>query len=574
MNSHATTIQLPSSPRAAGVCFLIAILSFVLGSPVFAGSPQHARHGMVVSGHRIASEEGVDILRRGGNAVDAAVTVGFVLAVVFPEAGNLGGGGYAAVRMHNGASSGFDFRETAPGASTRDMYLDDTGGVSEKSHEGALSAGVPGSVAGLLAMLERYGTMDRRTVIQPAIDIAEKGFVVDKHTAANFSAYESKLKLYPATMKVFAANGHLPREGDTLIQPALAATLRRIRDGGAAEFYTGEISRMITASVRSGGGIISAQDLAGYKPLIHPLLHSSYRGYEILAMPPSTSGGMCLIETLNILEGFNLAAMGYHSTMATHLTIEALNRVYADRSVHCGDPAFVQVPVERLTSTEYAASLRAGIDTMRATPSPDIRSGIPEEGKNTTNFVVIDSAGSAVSLTYTINDLFGSKMVVDGAGFFMNDEMDDFSAKAGVQNAYGLVGGTANSIEPGKRPLSSITPVIVLRDGKPFLLLGGRGGSRIITGVIETLQNVIDYGMNIRDAVEAPRFHAQWVPPETIYEHGAFSPEVTGRLSGFGHTLREIQGGMSAIECLMVDPASGVIEGGPDPREDGSTAGY
>ena len=531
---------------------------------------------MVVSAHCLASEVGVNIMKKGGNAIDAAVAAGFALSVVFPEAGNIGGGGFMLIRKQDGSSIVIDFREQAPKASHRNMYLDSHGNATDKSLEGYLSVAVPGTVAGLIKALEEYGTMDLHSVIQPSIELAENGFVVDQHLESNIRAYAEKLKMYPATFKTFFRGDTTYIEGDTLRQPELAATLRRIQKGGIDEFYHGRTAKLMIEEMQRGGGLITMEDLADYTPIVRKPLRTNYRGYEIISIPPPSSGGICLIELLNTIEGYDLTSMGYHSSRSLHVMTEAMKRVYADRAEFLGDPEFISIPTENLISKQYATNRRAEIDTLKATPGNLIRHGIDplQEGNNTTHFVVIDSSGNVVSTTYTINDLFGSKVVVTGAGFFLNDEMDDFSIKSGEPNAYGLIGGTANAIEPGKRPLSSMTPTIVLKDGNPIMVLGARGGSRIITGVFQTIINVIDFGMNMCEAVDALRFHHQWMPDELIYEKYCLSKDVVENLERKGHTLKETNSKVGALETIYIDHINGWIYGVPDDREGGVADGF
>lgn len=523
-----------------------------------------------------AAEVGVNIMKQGGNAVDAAVAVGFALAVVYPEAGNIGGGGYMLISFSNDESVVIDFRERAPYAATRTMYLDSSGNVTNQSLLGHRSVAVPGTVAGLVKALEKYGTKSLHDIIQPAVDLAEQGFVVDQKLAARLKECREELLLFPSTVEIYTRNDSLLKEGDTLRIPDLAATLRRIQQNGHQGFYGGETARLIVEDMRQNGGLITQKDLADYEAIIREPLKTRYRGYEILSVPPSSSGGLCLFGLLQIVEGFDLSAMGFHSVRSVHVITEAMKRVYADRAEVMGDPAFTDVPIDLLTSKEYAERRRKEIDTASATPASLVRAGTVsfKEDRHTTHYVVADQLGNVVSVTYTINDLFGSKAVVKGAGFFLNDEMDDFSAKPGVPNAYGLIGGEANAIEPGKRPLSSMTPTIVLKDGKPFMALGARGGSKIITAVFQTIINVIDYGMNVQQAVDAPRFHHQWLPDELVYEQHAFSDEVVQNLQSKGHTLRRTQHSLGELQALWIDSGTGFMYGAPDKREGGVAIGY
>ncbi len=553
---------------------LIFILYWV--SVSYASDPVRSRHGMVVSAHRLASEVGVEMIKNGGNAVDAAVAVGFALAVVFPEAGNIGGGGFMLIRNNDGESVCIDFREKAPKDAWRDMYLDDSGIVTKQSVRGHLSVAVPGTVAGLLKALEDFGTLSTKDVLQPAIELAELGFVVDRRLEENFKSYEKDLREFPSTVNTYFQNGNLYIEGDTLYQPDLAKTLRRIQKYGITDFYKGETAQLILEEMKNGGGLITEEDLSNYKPVIRKPLRGTYRDYEIITVPPPSSGGVCLLELLNLLEGFDLKRLGYQSSRTVHIMTETMKQVYADRAEFMGDPDYVSVPVEMLISKHYAKEQREKVDTMRAKSSNSIKAGTSyiKERENTTHYSVIDSFGNCVAVTYTINDLFGSQVVVDGAGFFLNNEMDDFSSKQGIPNSYGLVGSGANAIEGGKRPLSSMTPTIVLKEGKPILILGARGGSKIITAVLQTILNVIDYGMSIQDAVSFPRFHHQWLPDELIYERSCLPEDVIHNLQLKGHITKEVKSKSGAIQAIFIEQETGWIYGVSDPREGGEAAGY
>lgn len=548
--------------------------------PLAAGSvekPYRAKHAMVVSADARASDVGVRIMRNGGNAVDAAVAVGFALAVVFPEAGNVGGGGFMVIHMHDGRSATIDFRETAPAKSTASMYLDSAGNPTDASLEGYRSAGIPGTVAGLLKALQMFGSMSRARVIGPAIALAKHGLLVNERLAGLFQNYKDKLLLYASTARFLSSKGRLPQEGETIKLNALAAALQRIAATGCDGFYRGKTAQLIVKEMQQGGGIITAGDLARYAALVRKPLGGSYRGYEILTCPPPSSGGICLLEALNILEGYDLSGFGYHSAKSIHFIAEAMKRAHADRAHWLGDPDFVKMPVDQLISKEYAMQRRKEIDSIRATAQDDVLAGqFPtQEGNNTTNFSVIDAEGNVVAVTYTLNDLFGSKVIVDGGGFFLNDEMDDFSAKPGAPNTFGLIGAQANAIEPNKRPLSSIVPTIVLKDGKPILVLGARGGPRIISAVLQAIIDVVDYDMNIQDAVSMPRFHHQWTPDTLRYEQRAFSKETLDALMNAGYHCAELPfPNAGAMECIAIDPETGIRYGGEDPREGGVAAGY
>jgi gamma-glutamyltranspeptidase / glutathione hydrolase len=532
---------------------------------------------MVVCADRRASEIGVRIMQRGGNAVDAAVAVGFALAVVYPEAGNIGGGGFMIIRKYDGNSVMIDFRETAPRASTRNMFLDSAGNLNGKSVDGALSVAIPGTVDGLLMALDDYGSMKRADVLQPSIDLAENGFTINKETAAMLSEYERQLRPFPSTTRFYIRYGKLLQEGDSLKLPDLAVTLKRIKKEGADGFYRGETARLIVEEIKRGGGIIDLEDLASYRPDEKVPLRGSYREYDIITASPPSSGGVCLLELLNMVERFSFTGASSHSAQTVHVMAEAIKRMHADRAAFLGDPKFISNPAKILISKKYAESRVRDIDPLNATPVTDIHHGetAPHEGENTTHICVVDQEGNVVSMTYTLNDAFGSKVVVDGAGFFLNDEMDDFSSKPGVPNMFGLIGGEANAIEPGKKPLSSMAPTIVLKDDKPVIILGARGGPKIITSVFQTIVNVIDFGMNIKEAVSIPRFYHCWQPDTLEYETNAFENDVITDLQWRGYRLKEVKTpSLGRLQAIAIDPDSGWIYGGPDEREYGAAVGF
>ena len=538
--------------------------------------PVKAFNGMVVSSDSLATKVGVEILKRGGNAVDAAVAVGFALAVTYPQAGNIGGGGFMVIKMANGETVTIDYREKAPIKAHEDMFLDESGNfVPEKSQIGHLSVGVPGSVAGLLLALEKYGTMSRKEVLNPAIELAEKGFIVNEGLARAFKNAFEHFKKFPSTMKYFSKNGEPYKEGDLLIQKDLAKVLKLIRNRGWDGFYKGKVADLIVAEMKRGGGIITHEDLEKYQPVIRKPVIGNYRGYEIISMGPPSSGGVCLIELLNILENFDLKKYGHNSSYTIHYLVEAMKRVYADRAEYLGDPDFVEIPLDKLLSKEYAKEIASQIDTFFATPSSKIVRSVspPQDGIHTTHYSVVDKWGNVVSVTTTINSYFGSMVVVDGAGFFLNNEMDDFSAKPGVPNQFGLLGNKANSIQPGKRMLSSMTPTIVLKNGKPFLVLGSPGGSTIITSVLQVILNVIDFGMNIQEAVDAPRVHHQWYPDEVYYEKRGLPLDVIENLKKRGHKLVERHGFQGEVQAILIDE-NGIKYGAADPRGYGFAMGY
>jgi gamma-glutamyltranspeptidase / glutathione hydrolase len=533
-----------------------------------------AEHGMVVAQEKIGARVGADILRRGGNAVDAAVATGFALAVSYPRAGNIGGGGFMIIHSaERHEDIAVDYRETAPAAATRDMFLGADGKPDiAKSRDSALSIGVPGTVAGLALALEKYGSgkFTLADLLKPAIDLARDGFVIADDMADTLPGIQRRLAHWPASARIFSrADGSSLREGDTLVQRDLAATLAAIAAQGPRGFYQGAIAEKLAAGVREAGGIMTPDDLKSYRPVIRAPVRGNYRGYDIVSMPPPSSGGVVLLETLNILEGFAMSDMKQGSALSLHVMIEAMKRAYADRARYLGDPDFVTAPVATLMSKEYAAKQRASIDLDRATPWTDVLSATPpHEGSNTTHFSVVDAMGNAVSNTYTLNFPYGVGLVADGTGVLLNNELDDFTAAPGASNAFGLVGFEANLPGPGKRPLSSMSPTIVLKDGKPVLVTGSPGGSRIISTVLQVIVNVLDYHMDVAAAVAAPRLHHQWRPDEVRIEHG-FADETLAALRAKGHQVIEPMGQTSANSILVT--ANGLL-GAPDPRTRGAEA--
>ncbi len=525
-------------------------------------------HAMVVSGSPIASEVGREILRRGGNAVDAAVAVGFALAVVHPEAGNIGGGGFMIIRPAFGAIKALDYRETAPARATRDMYLDAAGEPTDRSITGQLSVGVPGAVAGLTAAHRRYGRLPFRDVIGPAIRLARDGFTVDDYRSESIADEAERLLRFPASRASFLPDGKPPRPGSTLRQPDLAATLGAIRDGGARGFYTGRVADLIVAEMARGGGLISHADLASYRAVWRAPVLLRYRNYSIASMPPASSGGVTMGEILNIMEGFSpLPPFG--SAALLHREAEAMRRAFTDRNRYLGDPAFVRNPLGRLLSKQYAASLRAEIGA-RASSTPEFET-VPTGGPSTTHFSVVDSAGNAVSCTTTLNDSYGSAVTVTGAGFLLNDEMDDFATAPGRPNMYGLVQGEANAIAPGKRMLSAMTPSVVLDPaGQLLMVVGTPGGPRIITMVYHVISNVIDHHMPLAQAVAAPRVHHQGLPDSLFVEQGGFAPGTLDSLRAVGHGVA-VGGRWGDVEAI-VRTRDG-WEGVSDPRRGGGGAG-
>jgi gamma-glutamyltranspeptidase / glutathione hydrolase len=569
----------------------------VFASSLAAASPEpvHAQHGIVVSIQELASQAGVEIMKAGGNAVDAAVATGFALAVVHPAAGNLGGGGFMLIRMADGKAHFIDYRETAPAAAKPDMYLDAQGNVIDlASIIGYKAIAVPGSVAGMVYAEQKYGKLTLKQVMAPAIRLAKDGYALSWGEARDF--HDKYLSQFAESKRVFQRDGDYYQFGEIFRQPDLARTLERIARK-PDDFYHGDLARELAAAMQKGGGIITADDLAHYEVKEREPVRGTYRGYEIISSPPPSSGGTVLIESLNILEGYDLAKMGDRSSPSIHFTTEAFRRAFFDRAEFMGDPDFAEIPVAQLVDKKYAAAWRESIDKDRATLSKDLKRPAifseleqyaavhpqPEEfreGQHTTHYSVVDADGNAVAVTTTINAWFGSHVTADGLGFLLNDEMDDFSAKTGVPNSDGLIQGSANAIGPGKRPLSSMTPTIVVRDGKPFLVLGSPGSSKIITTVANVLMGVIDYGMNIQEAVDAPRFHNQWLPDILNVERW-FSPDTVHDLETMGYHvqfgLREgsySSGYWSDAECIEIDSQTGERLGASDYRNNGKAIGY
>ncbi len=529
-----------------------------------------APRAMVVSGSPIASEVGRDILRQGGNAIDAAVAVGFALAVVHPEAGNIGGGGFIVIRTADGTTQALDYRETAPGRATRDMYVNRRGNPTELSITGALSAGVPGAVAGMLEAHRRYGKLPLATVIGPAIALARDGFIVDSARSFSIDGDRERLYLFAASRSQFLPRGQAPPVGSRLRQADLARTLISIRARGAAGFYQGRVADLIVAEMQRSGGLISHADLAAYRPIWRDPVTIRYRGHTIYSMPPASSGGVTMATILNIMEGFGpLPAFG--STALLHREAEAMRRAYMDRNVYLGDPAFVQAPLARLVSKEHAESLRKQIDPRRASQTPKFEATAPT-GTSTTHYSVVDAQGNAVSCTTTLNNSYGSAVTVTGAGFLLNDEMDDFATAPGKPNMYGLVQGEANAIQPGKRMLSAMTPSIVLDPaGQLFMVVGTPGGPRIITMVYHVISNIIDHKMSLPNAVVAPRLHHQALPDTIRLERGGFAKAVLDSLRAMGHAV--IEGAPWGDIAAIIRLPQG-WQGVSDPRRGGGGAGY
>nr|BBJ04384.1 gamma-glutamyltransferase [Marinobacter nauticus] len=536
--------------------------------------PVQATQGMVATSHTLASEVALQVLKDGGNAIDAAVVAGFALAVTQPRSGNIGGGGFLLYAPGDGsAPEAIDYRETAPAGASETMFQDDDGNVvSQRSRFSHQAAGVPGTVAGLALALERHGTLSLREALAPAIRLAQEGFVVPHRFTEGLEQARERLQRWPATKATFyKEDGSAPQPGEVFKQPDLADTLKRIAEHGPEGFYQGKTAQLIVEEMQRHDGLITLDDLKAYRPAVRHPVHGQYRGYDIYSMSPPSSGGTHIIQILNILEGFPITEMGHNSAATIHHMAEAMKLAYADRAEHLGDTDFVEVPLRGLTSRAYAAELRKGINPDKARPASDIKPGQPaaHESPETTHFSVVDRWGNAVSNTYTINFSYGSGITVAGAGFLLNNEMDDFSAKPGEPNAYGLIGGEANKIQPGKRMLSSMSPTVVRKDNRNFLVTGSPGGSRIITTTLQVLMNVIDHNMNIQTAVAAPRIHHQWLPDEIRMEQG-ISPDTVRLLEAKGHEVTTSTA-MGAIQSIMIEE-DGTLYGGADPRRSTSSA--
>ncbi len=571
---------------------LLLVIAVAMCLQAFAGdmvSPSHGSKAMVATVQPEASRAGVAILQEGGNAIDAAVAVGFALAAVHPEAGNIGGGGFLLFRRPSGEVHFLDYREKAPAKATATMYLDTHGNmVPQMSTVGYKSVAVPGSVAGLVYAEQHWGKLSLRQVMEPAIRLAREGFVLDYDEAKSFR--DTQLAKFPDSHRIFQRDGEYYQAGDLFKQPELAKTLQRIAEN-PDDFYHGALARELAAAIQKGGGLITAEDLAQYEAKERQPIRGTYRGYEIISAPPPSSGGVALVEILNILEGYDLAKEGNRSAESIHLTAEAFQRAFFDRAEFMGDPDFSKIPVAQLIDKRYGNAWRETIAPRRATPSASLRrpsvfsqldsyaGSHPQpmsapEPDHTTHYSVVDSEGNAVSVTTTLNDAFGSRVTAEGLGFLLNDEMDDFSSKPGVPNMYGLIQGPANAIGPGKRPLSAMTPTIVLKNGKLFLVLGSPGGPTIITTVANVLTGVVDYGLNIQQAANAPRFHDQWMPDRIEVEATGISPDTIGILEHMGHKIKMDPDYWGDAECIAVDDKTGELLGASDGRNEGKAMGY
>ncbi|MEQ1932480.1 MAG: gamma-glutamyltransferase [Fimbriimonadaceae bacterium] len=530
----------------------------------------HQAAGMVVSDSQIASDVGAKIMRQGGNAIDAAVATGFALTVTLPAAGNVGGGGFMVVRMADGREIAIDYRETAPALATRNMYLDKAGNPTKDSLIGYRAAGVPGTVAGFWEAHKAYGKLAWKDVVAPAVELAKNGFKLPAGLAASLKSAAKQFEAFPSSYRQFNRNGEFYLEGDLWQQRDLGETLGRIRTDGSKGFYSGKTAQLIQATMLANGGLLRVSDLAAYKPVLRKPLHGSFRGYEISTMPPPSSGGIAMLQMLGMFEGDDLNALGWNQPPYLHLLVESMKRAFADRAEHLGDPGFALVPTEQLLNKSYLSDLRKTIGD-RATVSRVIKAYGGREREETTHFSVVDADGNAVANTYTLNGGYGSFATVDGAGFLLNNEMDDFAAAPGKPNGYGLIQGEKNAIQPGKRPLSSMTPTIVTKDGKLVMVLGSPGGPTIINTVMQTILNVLVFEKTPAQAVAAPRFHHQWMPDEIRWERNGLPNSVRESLESKGHVFAKSGGSMGSCHLILIDPLTGERRAGVDPRN--STSG-
>jgi gamma-glutamyltranspeptidase/glutathione hydrolase len=558
------------------VC-LLALLT--LKAAASAKDPVRAQHAMVVAQEPLAADVGRRVLLSGGNAVDAAVAIGLALAVTHPSAGNLGGGGFMLVRLANGQTTFLDFREAAPEKASRDMYLDAEGNPTKDSIFGWRSSGIPGSVAGFDSAHKKFGSKPWAELVAPALQLAREGFSVSQTLADSFHSSQKMLAADPESKRIFLRDGAAYRAGEIFKQPELAGTLTRIAKGGAKEFYEGETAKRLAAAMAAHGGLVTRRDLAAYKVMERAPLEGNYKQFHIITAPPPSAGGVGVLQMLGILDGTDFESNGPNSVKAVHYEAEAMRRFYADRSEYLGDPQFYNVPVKPLLSEDYLTWRRRTIDPNHPTPSEYIGPGLQRtqaahvswfESSETTHYNVVDAKGNAVAVTYTLNNSFGNGITVPGLGFLLNDEMDDFAAKPGVPNMFGVTGGDANAIEPGKRPLSSMTPTIITKDNKFFMAVGAPGGSRITTGVLQVIVDVLDFHLNPQDAVDLPRFHHQW-KPDTLYLQNGFPADAEAALARMGYPIKPISG-VARVEAIVMN--NGVLEGGTESRLDGKVAGY
>jgi gamma-glutamyltranspeptidase / glutathione hydrolase len=563
--------------------FALIALIFPVNSYSYAfhREPSWGRRAMVASQHELASQVGVEILKRGGNAVDAAIAVGFALAVVYPEAGNIGGGGFMLIRKKDGTAVAIDYREMAPAAAYRDMFIDDAGNLIRgegSSTLGYRASGVPGVVAGFELAFQKYGSGKVKwpDLVEPARRLARDGYVLSHRLAELFKNYRNNLEKYPESKRIFLNNGKLFEAGDRLVQADLTVTLGRIQTNGAKGFYTGKTAELIAADMKANNGLITLEDLRNYEPKERVPLRGSYRGHEIITMPPPSSGGIVMLQLLKMLEPYEIGAMGFGSAAKTHVYIEASRRAFADRAEYMADPDFAEVPVAPLLDDRYVLQRSSTIVPDKATPSADIRFGdvTAFEPLDTTHYTIVGPDGDVVSNTYTINDLYGSAVTAKGTGVLLNNEMDDFAARPGRPNLFGLIQGERNKVEPRKRPLSSMTPTIVLRkDGSVWFAVGARGGPRIISAVMQTIINVIDHEMNIQEAIDSPRFHHQWLPDEIMFEKNGISPDTRRILEGYGHKFAGRPLNLASATGIMITE-NGIRMGAIDSRSDGAAIGY
>jgi gamma-glutamyltranspeptidase/glutathione hydrolase len=588
----ASALRLKSVPLHKRLPGLLAVLALLLaGVPALAQrAAVEAEHGMVASANRLASEIGVEIMRKGGNAADAMVATGVALAVTYPRAGNLGGGGFAVLRLADGRATSIDFREMAPAGASRDMYLDAQGNVVPgRSTVGHLASGVPGTVAGLAMLHQKYGSgkLTWAQLLEPARRLAADGFPTTNALARDLRASDDLLGRFAESKRVFLRDGHYYVAGETFRQPDLAQTLKRMQQKGAAEFYTGRTAELIAAEMSANGGLITRADLAAYHAIERTPLRGNYRGHEVITMGPPSSGGIALLQMLGMLEQQDVAALGYHSAAQIHLFTEVMRRAFRDRAAFLGDADFHPVPVAKLLAPDYVRSLMADFNPQRATPSDALRpsSIAPPESTQTTHFSAVDAAGNVVAITYTLNGLFGNGVTARGTGVLLNNEMDDFTSKVGAANMFGLIQAAANTVAPGKRPLSAMTPTLVLKDGKPLLITGSPGGPTIINTVLQVLTNVIDFNFTVTRAVDAPRFHHQWMPDTLRYEPYFTSPDTLKQLQSMGHKFAvsrlyanapEAEGrNMGDAESILIDPKTALRLGASDPRSpDSAAVGY
>jgi len=563
------------------VALFVPVAALAPAAPSVSGQPTRGLNAMVASQHELASKIGVDIMKRGGNAVDAAVAVGLALAVVYPEAGNIGGGGFMLYRKSSGDVHAIDYREMAPKSAGRDMFIDKDGKLIKgegSSTIGFRASGVPGTLAGFDLAFRKYGSgkIKWADVVEPARLLALNGYTLTRRLANLIVAYKEHLAKYPDSNRIFLRNGNYYKEGDLFRQPDLAATLGRVKTNGATEFYTGETARLIAADMKANNGLITLEDLKNYQAKERTPLRGTYRGHQIITMPPPSSGGIVMLQVLNMLEAYDVRAMGYNSSAKYHVLAESMRRSFADRAEFMADPDFAKVPAAELIDKKYAERRRSTIDPKRATASSDIGHGevAIAEGMDTTHYTVVDPAGNVVTNTYTINDLYGSRVVPKGTGVLLNDEMDDFAAQPGKANMFGLIQGERNAVQPGKRPLSSMTPTIVLKkDGSLWFALGARGGPRIITAVLQSVINVIDHDMDIQRALDAPRIHQQWFPDEILFEPYGMSPDTLNVMKGLGHKFAERPSQIASATGIMIGD-DGARLGAIDERSDGAAIGY